>query len=184
RKKIFKIFSISFGVLFTVFLLISPKILSSNIDEIKSNETYHKINEISTDRINIWIKTLNLSKDDTLIGSGADTFPFNITLKDEDKGMSTYNEFIDKPHNWYLSIFYSFGILGFILFMIIVIDFIYSLFNNIDDKNGFKYGYIFGIGTITYLVQALSNDSFTGTAIIFWIMMSIIFNNIKQKNAN
>lgn len=178
RKKFFDIFlgitlvSVLIGF-FSVFSLVK-----NNIEDIKSNTIYQKINEISTDRINIWLKTIKLMDGNIILGSGLDTIPYEMSKSDEDKGVSTYGEFIDKPHNWYLTILYGIGIFGLLGILFLILFVLRNVFFNLSDNIDCKYLYIFGIGVLSYSVQGLSNDSFSGTSIIFWIMISLVCSNI------
>lgn len=158
--------------------------LENNKEAITGNNIYQKLNEMSTDRINIWLKTIDLMNEKPLLGQGFDTYPYVMLENDPDKGISTYGEFIDKPHNWYLTVAYGSGILGLVGFLAILISILKGLFDKISDKIDDKYIYIFGIGFIAYAVQGLSNDSWVGTSIIFWIVAGVCANRIFRENLN
>lgn len=186
RKKFFDIFLGVILVSFLVGFFSISSLVRNNIGEIKSNSIYQKINEISTDRINIWLKTINLMNGDLFLGNGLDTLPYEMVKNDEDEGISTYGEFIDKPHNWYLTISYGLGVIG-LLSILLLLGFVFrNIFFNLSDKNDSKYVYIFGIGVMSYAIQGLSNDSFSGTSIIFWIICSIVCSSFinRKKNAS
>lgn len=150
--------------------------IEKDIDKIKNNTIYQKVNEMSTDRINIWMKTIDLIRDKPLFGHGFDTYPYSIIETDADRGVSTYGEFIDKPHNWYLTVAYGSGVLGIVGLMGVLIYILRGVFNSWSDKIDNKYMFIFGVGVIAYAVQGLSNDSLSGSSIVFWVMAGLCVN--------
>ncbi|MCR8745462.1 O-antigen ligase family protein [Romboutsia lituseburensis] len=179
------VFNIAIGVVI-VSMLIGGVALSNTIENnkqvITENTIYQKLNEMSTDRINIWIKTIDLINEKPILGQGLDTYPYVISDKDEDRGISTYGEFIDKPHNWYLSVAYGSGILGLSAFLAVLVYVLKGLFDKLSDKIDDKYIYIFGVGFIAYAVQGLSNDSWVGTSIIFWVLAGVCANKLFREN--
>jgi hypothetical protein len=193
RKKEFDIITIlavvvvSGGLLFISSKIEKEKtILEENpnaeIVRIKDSSLYQKINEMSTDRINIWMKTIDLINDKPLVGHGFDTLPYIISQVDEDKGISTYGEFIDKPHNWYLTVAYGCGVIGLAGLVAILIYITRALFNSVSEKINNKYLYIFGIGVIAYAISGFTNDSLGGTSVIFWIIAGVCASQLKGDN--
>lgn len=162
------------------------KILAQNsnadIVRMKDSEIYQKLNTMSTDRLNIWVKSIDLINDNSIFGNGLDTYPYVMVQKDEDSGISTFGEYIDKPHNWYLSLAYGSGIIALLGLVTIILYITKGTFDKVSDKVDNKYIYIFGIGTIAYAVQGLYNDSIIGTAIIFWIYAGISANMLSKEN--
>lgn len=162
------------------------KILAENpnasILRIQDKEIFKKINEISTDRLNIWTKTINLINDKPIFGYGFDTFPYEFIPNDENGGESTYGEVIDKPHNWYLTIAYGSGIVGLVGVIGILIYLIKESFYKYADRVNDKYIYIFMIGVVAYAIQGMFNDSLVGTSIFLWIFSGLIINTIDASN--
>lgn len=154
---------------------------NASIVRIQDTSIYNKLNEISTDRLNIWTKTLDLINDKPLFGYGFDTFPYVFISNDDNGGLSTYGEIIDKPHNWYLSVTYGSGLIGLIGLIGVIIYIMKGVFDNVVDKIDDKYIYVFGIGSIAYAVQGMFNDSLVGTSIIFWIFAGLSLNLLKNE---
>ncbi|MFI3210942.1 MAG: O-antigen ligase family protein [Peptostreptococcaceae bacterium] len=183
-KKIYNIdiFAKVISITSILFIIFSINFVDIKKDDIYNNVIYQKLNDISTDRLNIWIKVMNLIDKHEIIGRGLDTLPYTIINEDDDKGINNLNQFIDKPHSLYLTILYGTGMLGFILTMGLILTllrkFILKLINDCYDK----YTIIFGIGFISFLIQGITNDTFVGTSIIFWILAAIFIRNIDIKN--
>lgn len=152
----------------------------SSIVRMNDNDIFKRINEMSTDRLNIWTKTIDLINDKPLLGHGFDTFPYIFISNDIDNGYSTYGEIIDKPHNWYLSISYGCGLIGLIGLLSIIIYILRGAIYNFIDGNEDKYIYIYSIGCIAYAIQGMFNDSLVGTSIIFWIFAGIYINRLNK----
>lgn len=190
-----KFFSISLSIMIVGILVCvslyafnlnkQNKILEKNpnasIVRVQDTSIYNKLNEISTDRLNIWTKTLDLINDKPLFGYGFDTFPYVFIPNDDNGGLSTYGEIIDKPHNWYLSVTYGSGLIGLIGLLGVIIYIIKGVFDKAVDRIDNKYIYIFGIGVIAYAVQGMFNDSLVGTSIIFWIFAGLSLNLLKNE---
>lgn len=154
---------------------------NASIVRIQDSAIFNKLNQISTDRLNIWTKTLDLINDKPLFGYGFDTFPYVFIPNDDNGGLSTYGEIIDKPHNWYLSVTYGSGLVGLIGLLGVIIYIIKGVFDRAVDKINNKYIYVFGIGSIAYAVQGMFNDSLVGTSIIFWIFAGLSLNLLKNE---
>lgn len=155
---------------------------STDIVRMKDSAMYQKLNTMSTDRLNIWVKSIDLINDNPIFGNGLDTYPYVMVQKDEDSGISTFGEYIDKPHNWYLSLAYGSGIVALLGLVTIILYITKGTFDKVSDKVDNKYIYIFGIGVIAYAVQGFYNDSIIGTAIIFWIFAGISANMLSKES--
>lgn len=135
---------------------------------------FEKLDSLSTGRMHIWKQTLKLIKERPIFGYGFDTFPYTINHDDIENG----NVFIDKPHNWYLTVWYGCGILGLVgllgIIIWIVVETIKLYIKGIDNK----MLYITVFGVISYAFQGLFNDSFIGTSIFFWIYAGLCANII------
>lgn len=193
EKKFFKYTSIVAISTISICILVygytlnkQDKIIDNNpnakIERIQDKEIFKKLNEISTDRLNIWTKTINLINDKPIFGYGFDTFPYEFIPNDENGGESTYGEVIDKPHNWYLTIAYGSGIVGLVAVLGVLIYSIKNAFYNYADKVDNKYIYIFAIGVIAYAIQGFFNDSLVGTSIFLWIFAGLLVNIVNPKN--
>ncbi|MGL5506779.1 MAG: O-antigen ligase family protein, partial [Paraclostridium sp.] len=156
--------------------IINIKSESLNIWNKDDEETtaFEKLDSLSTGRMHIWKQTLKLIKERPLFGYGFDTLPYTIDHDDIENG----NIFIDKPHNWYLTVWYGCGVFGLIgllgIIVWIVLETIKLYINGIDNK----MLYVTAFGVVAYSFQGLFNDSFIGTSIFFWIYAGLCSNII------
>ena len=148
-------------------LITAPSAVFTGHESLASNRGY------------IWSRTIPLLKKYLIIGSGPDTFTFVFPQNDYfNKIRAGYaGQIITKPHNLYLQIAVQTGVLSLIALLIFYgIYFITSLrlyikghFNNFYSKVGVA---IF-IGTVSYMVTGLTNDSTITVAPIFWALMGM-----------
>jgi len=139
----------------------------------------------------IWSRTIPLLKKYIILGSGPDTytlaFPQNDYLNISNSGFS--GQVITKPHCMYLQIAVQTGVVSLIAFLIFYgMYFISSFmlymkgkFNSIYAKVGVA---IF-VGTVSYMIAGLTNDSSVTTAPVFWAIIGVgISINHKIKSLN
>lgn len=128
-------------------------------------------------RTYIWGSVLNLIKDKPLTGYGLDTLAFHFPQYDINKrsGMYDENTLIDKPHNLYLGILYGTGLLGFISFMGIVINYTLRLLKYVINDKPSPIIWAFSLGWGAFLIQAIFNDSVIGATIVPLLTAPIIY---------
>ena len=164
----------------------------SLIDEI--NNDYTDLNRslfnFATGRGYIWNLSLPLLKETIIKGFGADSLVFHIP-QDDFVGKLTYHGtpvmIIDKPHSMFLQIALSFGIVGLISFLLILMFYfkssylIYKNKENVKAYNRDLYIVFIGIttGIICYLICGGFYDSSITLAPLFWIVlgMGVSINN-------
>lgn len=127
----------------------------------------------------IWSHTLPLLKDNIFLGSGADTFLLSYPQYDYvnliNNGYS--NQFISKPHSFYLQMGVQTGVISLIAFL--VFYFIYFIGSvRIYIKQTFKSflpqaGLAVFVGTLTFMVVGLTNDSMIVTTPVYWALLGI-----------
>lgn len=127
----------------------------------------------------IWARTIPMLKRYIVLGSGADTYAVAFPQQDY-VGLYNYgysNAVLTKPHNMYLQMGVQTGVLSVIAFIIVyLIYFIDSLrlyFGRKYKRTLEQYGVAIFIGTISYMIVSLSNDSSITVAPIFWTMMGL-----------
>lgn len=162
--------------------MIDKNLDNTNIVRISETPIFTKLNEMSTDRLNIWTKTIDLINDKPIFGHGFDTFPYIFIPNDDNGGLSTYGEVIDKPHNWYLTVAYGGGLVSLVCLLAIILYILKNVVYSSIDKIDNKYLYVFGIGVITYAIQGMFNDSLVGTSIFFWIFAGLCMNLISNQH--
>lgn len=136
----------------------------------------------------IWSRTIPLLKKYLILGSGPDTFAMVFPQQDY-YNLNQYgfgNEIMNKPHSLYLQTGVQTGVLSLIaLLAFYLMYFVSSIKLYIRGKfNSFyaKFGVAVFIGTVSYMVTGLANDSNINTSPIFWTLMGVgIALNAKAK---
>ncbi len=143
---------------------------------------------IATKRGYIWSRSIPLLKDHILLGSGADTFVLEFPQQDyvNINNYSYSTQLITKPHNLYLQIAIQTGVISLLAVLIFYgMSFISSI--RLYSKGKFRsyyaqVGVAIFIGSFSYMVTGLSNDSSITVAPIFWLLIGLgIAVNIKAK---
>jgi hypothetical protein len=127
----------------------------------------------------LWAKTIPLLKKHILFGSGADTFALEFPQQDY---VNAYNFgygslFISKPHSLYLQIGVQTGVISLLAYLIFYIIYFISsirlyikgLFKSYYAKTGLG---IF-IGTFSYMICSITNDSSITVAPVFWALIGL-----------
>ena len=178
KKKVIDIFTLIISITIVIGFISFSTLIKNNKEDFIFSPIYQKLNVMSSGRIEIWSRTVNVTNDSLLLGSGMDTFPYEIVEEDEKKGILNGSIFMDKPHNWFLTILQGSGIFALIIIIYLILYTFRVMFIKISEKIDSKYVYVFGIGSIAYVAQGATNDSFIGTSIFFWILTSITLNRV------
>ncbi|MCX7774006.1 MAG: O-antigen ligase family protein [Clostridia bacterium] len=171
------------------------KLLGLNGDEtnsVKKPETlgFSGQERLGSARGYIWSRTLPMLMHSLLIGYGPDTYPIVFPQDDyigKIRAYGTAQMIVDKPHDIYLQIGVSTGIVS--LAMVLILWGLYiiqsvGLFIKIYEKSALNYlGIAVFIAIAGYLAAGFFNDSVVGIAPIFWMMLGLGFvcNRICQR---
>jgi O-antigen ligase len=137
----------------------------------------------------IWSRTLPLLKDHIFFGSGADSFVFAFPQNDYIGlfNYGFYEQLITKPHNMYLQTGVQTGLISLMSILVFFLIYFISSFK-LYFKSNFntftsQVGLAIFIGTISYMISGLSNDSTICVAPIFWALIGvgIAINTIVKK---
>lgn len=143
---------------------------------------------IASGRGYVWSRTIPLLKKHIIIGSGPDTFAIAFPQQDY-YNLIRYgygDQLLTKPHNMYLQMAIQTGDISLIAFIVFyLMYFASSISLYIRGRfNSFyaKMGVAVFVGTISYMVTGLTNDSNINTAPTFWVLLGTgIALNIKVK---
>lgn len=148
-------------------ILTAPSALFTGYENYASNRGY------------IWSRTIPLLKNNLLLGSGADTFSLEFPQSDY-VGYYNFgfgNELVTKPHNMYLQIGVQTGVVSLLAFLIFYgIYFISSIKLYIKGRFSSYYSQIgigILIGSFSYMICGISNDSSITIAPVFWVLIGI-----------
>lgn len=140
--------------------------------------------KIGSSRGYIWSRTLPLLKNCLITGYGPDTYTYVFPQNDVLAKYYSYSQFnegfyitVDKPHNMYLQIFYSSGLISLLAFLGIMIFYLVDCFRLYAWKREYRMEQVMGIsvmlGVVGYLAAGLFNDSIVGVAPVFWILLGV-----------
>lgn len=135
--------------------------------------------KLGSSRGYIWSRTFPLLKNCLLTGYGADTFAYIFPQTDYLAKYYSYAEgfniVVDKPHNLYIQLFFSHGLIALIAFLVIVIFYLADCAALYALKKEYTPEKICGIavmlGIAGYLAAGLFNDSVVSVAPVFWILL-------------
>lgn len=133
--------------------------------------------KLGSSRGYIWSRSIPLIKNNLILGSGPDTFPFQFPQNDfigKYYAYDTPNMFVDKPHNLYLQIALDYGVIALIAFLAMMFIYLFDCIKLYAFKNTYTHSEILGVanslGIIGYLFAGFFNDSLISVAPIFWIV--------------
>lgn len=127
----------------------------------------------------IWARTIPLLKKYLFLGSGADTF--SIVFPQHDY-VSYYNngyegQLISKPHCWYLQVAVQTGVLSLIAILVFYGMYFVQCIRLYSKRNFDSYlsqtGVAIFVGTIGYMIAAITNDSSITVAPVFWALIGL-----------
>lgn len=132
----------------------------------------------------IWSRTLPLLKNCMLTGYGADTFTYEFPQNDVLAKYYAYQQYnegfyitVDKPHNMYLQMFYSNGLIALIAFLGIVVFYLVDCFRLYALRREYRREQIMGaaimLGVVGYLAAGMFNDSVVSVAPMFWVLLGV-----------
>lgn len=150
---------------------------------------WEKISEVSKSHLfrddafsgrgNIWNLTIPLLSKHIFIGSGANTYGFELPQNDYVYKMyqGIPNVLIAKAHNWFLQEWVENGLIATVcLFGFYIWYFIRSvrIYRCCNMKESFsRIGFGIFVGTIGYVAAGIANDSNICTAPVFWVLMGL-----------
>lgn len=131
-------------------------------------------------RLYIWEKSFEMIKERPIFGYGLDTFVYHFPQDDPEKqaGLGTYNITVDKTHNLYLGLTVGSGVISLFAFIglvsLILFKWVKEIFNR--KRNTALSGGVLGLGMfmITFLIQAMFNDSIIGFTNVMFILIGVL----------
>ena len=139
---------------------------------------------IGSSRGYIWSRTLPLLRNCLITGYGPDTFTYNFPQNDVLAKYYSYSQYnssfyitVDKPHNMYIQIFYSSGLIALLAFLGIVVFYLVDCFRLYALRRSYRTEQAMGVsvmlGVVGYLAAGMFNDSIIGVAPVFWILLGV-----------
>lgn len=140
-------------------------------------------------RLAVWKGTLNLIKDNPLLGTGPETFAYSfLPYRPVELNQTAEWEFLyNKAHNEYLNIAACTGLLGLGAYLWIVGKFVllsvrsrWSQMSSRSTRNNFLQVGLFA-GWVGVLVSNFFGFSVVVTSLLFWLFMALKNGNISSK---
>ncbi len=130
----------------------------------------------------IWSRTLPLLSKCLIKGYGADTFAYVFPQNDVLAKYYTYEQYdegfyitVDKPHNLYLQIFFSNGLIALVAFLAVAVFYLVDSLRLYALKKSYRPEQIMGaavmLGIVGYLAAGMFNDSVVSVAPMFWVLL-------------
>lgn len=139
----------------------------------------------ATNRGYIWSRTLPLILESPIVGHGADTFTLYFPQYDINKFKIQPNLFfvIDKPHNGFLQMAFSFGIIFLVSYLILVGTILKYLLDKLTNEKD-TLALMLIIILISFNIIALINDSVVEVNPYLWIVMglSMLYMRLEPKH--
>lgn len=134
----------------------------------------------------LWKTTLPLISQRPIFGYGLDTFAYHFPQNDKNMigGIGTI-AVATKPHSLYLDIAFGMGVVGLLVFLMIVFILLWKSFKKIlSNKNVSENKEILAISFIllAYLIQGIVNDSIIGVSVIFYILLGVLTSELNRKD--
>lgn len=149
-------------------------------DEIPIYNTY----TVSNGRIDLWKKSLEIVKNNTINGVGYDNFHLayykdinlsTVTFTSVDgviKAVPKYPEIFDNAHNVYLHTLISSGLLGFVPYILLCL---FTFIKGLKTKDNLVM-LIFG-GFVAYSIQAFGNINVLQVTPIYYVIIGLILSS-------
>ncbi|MDF2590518.1 MAG: hypothetical protein K0S41_4361 [Anaerocolumna sp.] len=135
--------------------------------------------KLASGRGYLWSRSIPLLSKYPIIGSGPNTFVMTFPQQDY-VGIYNYGYellTITKPHNFYLQTAIQTGVLSLIALMVFYgMYFISSIILYVKGCFGSYYsqvGVAIFLGTLSYMITGIANDSCITTAPVFWVLIGV-----------
>ncbi|MBD8037766.1 O-antigen ligase family protein [Solibacillus sp. A46] len=193
--KDFKIWTESFGFFIDKNPYKAEEISFGDLNKVHASDLNFELPSLpesafspGTGRLYIWDKTLDLVQKRAILGYGGDSLIYNFPHYNIDAraGMVTENTIVDKTHNLYIGLLYSYGAFGLIVVLIILA--VVALHTIKSSIRNLSSTFILSLTSLAYFIQSMFNDSLPSTSGVVWILigvlLSIIFNGERESLEN
>ncbi len=143
-----------------------------------------------TGRGDIWSKSIPLLKHTLFLGTGPDSFvmvyPNNDYLGEHNLGIK--DQYTTRPHNWYLQMAIQTGVVSLIFIFVglaiyLVRGISACIKNAMQETKEERFVYVeaFFLGSASFMVMGLINDSTLGVTPLFWCMFGMALAWMKKQ---
>ena len=145
----------------------NPKVSTLFLDDAMSN------------RGHIWNKTIPLLGKHAFMGSGANTYMFEVSQEDYISQNYVYgaNSYDVKAHCWYLQQWVETGLLGTLALLVFLFWYLVQsvrIYRRVDLHESISWvGFGLFAAVLVYMIAGIANDSNVCTAPVFWGMLGL-----------
>lgn len=145
----------------------NPKVSTLFLDDAMSN------------RGHIWNKTIPLLGKHAFMGSGANTYMFEVPQEDYISQNYVYgaNSYDVKAHSWYLQQWVETGLLGTLALLVFLFWYLVQsirIYRRVDLHESISWvGFGLFAAVLVYMIAGIANDSNVCTAPVFWGMLGL-----------
>lgn len=145
----------------------NPKVSKVFLDDAMSN------------RGHIWNKTIPLLGKHAFMGSGANTYMFEVPQEDYISQNYVYgaNSYDVKAHSWYLQQWVETGLLGTLALLVFLFWYLVQsvrIYRRVDLHESISWvGFGLFAAVLVYMIAGIANDSNVCTAPVFWGMLGL-----------
>ena len=145
----------------------NPKVSNVFLDDAMSN------------RGHIWNKTIPLLGKHAFMGSGANTYMFEVPQEDYISQNYVYgaNSYDVKAHSWYLQQWVETGLLGTLALLVFLFWYLVQsvrIYRRVDLHESISWvGFGLFAAVLVYMIAGIANDSNVCTAPVFWGMLGL-----------
>ena len=145
----------------------NPKVSNVFLDDAMSN------------RGHIWNKTIPLLGKHAFMGSGANTYMFEVPQEDYISQNYVYgaNSYDVKAHSWYLQQWVETGLIGTLALLVFLFWYLVQsirIYRRVDLHESISWvGFGLFAAVLVYMIAGIANDSNVCTAPVFWGMLGL-----------
>lgn len=150
------------------------------IDNIKYSKIFSDKPELFTYRTYIWSRYIPLIQKKLLTGYGPDTYAVIYPRYEHAIKYNLYtdsNMIVDKPHNIYIAWLISFGLIGFLIISIIIVNALKTSYMKLDREDEAMLAIL-----ISFLLASVFNDSFLGISVVIFIIIGMMSTKERLQN--
>lgn len=132
-----------------------------------------------SNRGHIWNKTIPLLGKHAFMGSGANTYMFEVSQEDYISQNYVYgaNSYDVKAHCWYLQQWVETGLLGTLALLVFLFWYLVQsvrIYRRVDLHESISWvGFGLFAAVLVYMIAGIANDSNVCTAPVFWGMLGL-----------
>ncbi|HBM81942.1 MAG TPA: hypothetical protein DD426_14090 [Clostridiaceae bacterium] len=130
-------------------------------------------------RIFIWLRTMDYIFERPILGSGPDTFDkvFSMSPKEAKYHFGSQNIYVDKAHNEYLQIIVTTGFPSLFFYMVFLSIVYRKALKSLKYGNKNIYTLCFLGGVTAYIIQAFFNISVVSVAPLYWSLLGMLISS-------